>query len=240
MEIPWDVTALHISRSFLNTDAINVLPDHNGSDITKSLPCLNSSGRLPLHWAAAGPGSFECWLPDEEIRNRIINTLELLLAGHPGSDINARDNQGATPLHYAISKHFDAVVKFLLEIRGDAAVGDINNRTVLHQLAARYMDGEPIDRALIDILLSHGANINQQDNNGNTALHLMTRNLRHDPDLHEYMVMGAILPRQTSNESSMPTLADGIRGLDEMVAVLLEAAGGDSIMDQPNAAGKKP
>ncbi|KAJ6172997.1 hypothetical protein N7485_005809 [Penicillium canescens] len=134
-----------------------------------------------LHWAAAGPVSFECWLPDEEIRNRIINTLKLLLAGRPDNDINARDNQGATPLHYAISNHFDAVVKFLLEIGGDAAVGGINNRTVLHQLAARYMDGEPIGRALIDILLSHDVKINRQDNNGNTALHLMTRNPRHDP-----------------------------------------------------------
>lgn len=112
MQIPWDVTALQVSSMYWNTEAFQALLDRGGRTITESLSCRDSNGRLPLHWAAAGPGSFECWLSDDEVSNRIIGALKLLCSG---SDINARDNQGETALHYAIrghacsgrSKHFD-------------------------------------------------------------------------------------------------------------------------------------
>lgn len=156
----WDATSLHISSMFCNTEAIQTLLDHYGGDITKSLSCRDSNGRLPLHWVAAGPGSFECRLSGVNINNRIIDALKLLLAG---SDINARDNRGETALHYAIrghascggSKHFDAVLRFLLENGAHADAVDIDDQTVLHKIAAHCMAGDPIDTPLMDILLSH-------------------------------------------------------------------------------------
>lgn len=263
MEIPWDISALHIGSMFWNTDAIQALLDHHEGNITEFMSYRDSNGRLPLHWAAAGPGSFECWLSDDLINNRIINTLKLLLEG---SNINSKDNRGENALHYAIrghascggSKHFDAVLSFLLENGADACQMDIDEQTVLHKLAARCMDGEPIDIPLIDILLSHGVKINQQDNNGNTALHLMARNLRQvqaarflinrgadvsltnskgNTALHECLTMGTILQRQTNHGPVRHTFDDRRRALDEMVAILLEV-GGDSMMDQSNLAGQ--
>lgn len=65
--------------------------------------------------------------------------------------------------------------------------------------------------ALIDILLSCGAEISQQDRSGDTILHLMAKfllrrgtdvsftNVKGNTALHEYIVMGIILPRQTRN-----------------------------------------
>jgi len=117
IEMPSDATALHISSMYWNTEVMQTLVDHGG---TKALSCRDSNGRLPLHWAAAGPGSFECWLPDVKINNRIIGALKLLCSS---SDINARDNNGETPLYHAVeghagcgqSIHFDNVLNFFLE-----------------------------------------------------------------------------------------------------------------------------
>ena len=168
---------------YWNTEALQTLLDHCGKDITESLSCRDSNGRLPIHWAAAGPGSWECWLSDVNVKNRIIDTLKLLLSS---SDINARDYKGGTALHYAIrahaccggSKHFDAVLRFLLENGADADVLDTDDQTVLHKITIHCLAGEPIDTPLIALLLSHGAKINQQDKDGNTALHYIARNLR--------------------------------------------------------------
>lgn len=49
---------------------------------------------------------------------------------------------------------------------------------MLHILASRSLDGEPINTALLDLLVAHGANVGHADTDGNTALHIMARNLR--------------------------------------------------------------
>jgi ankyrin repeat protein len=40
------------------------------------------------------------------------------------------------------------------------------------------LDGEPIDVALIELLLAQGADISSVNTNGDTALHLMAKSLR--------------------------------------------------------------
>lgn len=55
---------------------------------------------------------------------------------------------------------------------------DSNGQTVLHTSALRSLDSEPIDTALLDPLVAHGANMTITDTNGNTTLHIIARNLR--------------------------------------------------------------
>ncbi|KAJ5757766.1 uncharacterized protein N7511_006460 [Penicillium nucicola] len=262
---PSGVTALHISSLYWNAAALRTLLDHGGRTVTEALSCRDSNGRLPFHWAAAGPGSSECWLPDVKINNRIIDTLKILCSG---SDINARDNGGETPLHHALSgharcgqsMHLDNMLKFFLENEAHAGLVDDNNRTVLHKMAIHCLDGDPINTSVLEMLISHGAEINQQDVNGNTALHLMARNLcqakavqflivqgadvslvnsRGNTALHECLSMGKILQKQTANGSIVPTVADQRNALDEMSNILLHI-GGDAMMDQTNLAGETP
>lgn len=271
---PWDVTALHLGSLFWNAEGVKALLDHHadnstiGHDITDLVSSRDSNGRLPLHWAAAGPGPRECTLPDDEISSRLIDTFKLLLAGNP-SAINVQDEEGATPLHYVIgshaacggSKHADLAIRFLLEHGADASVSDSNGQTVLHIFAYCSVDGGPIDTALLDLLVAHGANVNHADKDGNTAFHIMARNLRQvqavkfllgrgadvratnakgDTAFHE-AARGILRPRETRDKKiEEVTVADQIRAQDEMMGVLQEASGGDSMMNQPNAAGRTP
>jgi ankyrin repeat protein len=265
LENPSGVTALHISSAYWNSEVLQTLLDHSGRTAPEELLCRDSNGRLPLHWAAAGPGSWECWLPDEKINKRILDTLKLLCSG---SDINARDNGGKTPLHHAIrghaccgqSIHIDNMLKFFLEKGAYAGLIDDNNQTVLHMMAIHCLDGDPINSSLMQMLISRGAEINQQDVNGNTALHLMARNLRQtkaaqslisqgadvslinvkgNTALHECLSTGTILQRQTASGAIAPTVADRRKALDEMINILLHI-GGDAMMDQTNQAGETP
>ncbi|PIG81433.1 hypothetical protein AARAC_005690 [Aspergillus arachidicola] len=165
-----DTTALHYGSMFWNVEGVQALFDLRGTDVDTAdmVSVRDSLGRLPLRWAAAGAGdSDKAIIPEGVIVQRILDTFELLLLGNPTA-INVQDNQGKTPLHYAVATH---------------ASGDRNNlysigQTVLHILAFWSLYGEPIDLDVIDLLIAHGANINHADKNGITALHIMARNFR--------------------------------------------------------------
>ncbi|KAL4863475.1 hypothetical protein BDV12DRAFT_177474 [Aspergillus spectabilis] len=78
------VTTLHMASLFRNADVVKLLLEYDHQHRNKTGPDLVSShdtnGRLPLHWAAAGPGLDECKLPDEEIGVKITQTIGLLLS----------------------------------------------------------------------------------------------------------------------------------------------------------------
>lgn len=143
----------------------------------------------------------------------------------------------------------------------DASVSDNYGHTVLHIIAYRSVQGEPISTALLDLLVSHGASVNHTDKDGNTPLHIMARNLRQvqatkfllsrgadvqarnangNTAFHE-AARGIFYPRGTrDNKIEVLTVADRIRAQDEMMTILQEASGDDSMMNQPNAAGSTP
>lgn len=152
------------------------------------------------------------------------------------------------------------MLKFFLEKGAHAGLVDNNNQTVLHMMAIHCLDGDPINTSLMQMLISHGAEINKQDVNWNTALHLMARNLRQtkaaqslisqgadvslinvkgNTALHECLSMGTILQRQTVSGIIASTIADRRKALDEMINILLHI-GGDAMMDQTNQAGETP
>lgn len=66
-----DVTTLHLTSLFYNSDAVKLLLNHqnhkaNGNpDLTSS---CDSDGRFPLHWAASGSAESDCRLLDKQLK----------------------------------------------------------------------------------------------------------------------------------------------------------------------------
>ncbi|KAJ5789597.1 uncharacterized protein N7518_006608 [Penicillium psychrosexuale] len=264
----YDVTTLHLASLFYNADVVKLLLDHqhykNNTNPDLASSC-DSDGRLPLHWAASGPGGSNCRLLDKQLR--ITETLRLLL-DHDSTSINLVDNTRSTPLHYAaishaMCQHAELTIRTLLEYRADPRIPDGSGCTILHLLGYHSHQGDPIKTTLLDLILSHGVNINHAENNGKTALHVFAQNLRQVSAARFLIEHGAdFRARNAFRETPFHAAARGflndhircdgrdkevttankIRLQDEMMRVLKEAAGEEAamLMGQPNAEGKTP
>ena len=118
----------------------------NGAD----LHVRGYSGRYPLH-AAAFSGNFE--------------VVRILIEYDP-SDINARDEDGWTPLHLTLEgRHFKggSALRFMLEHGADINARDQVGRTPLHW-ASSYGALE-----VVRLLVEHGADVEAKGNDGKTA-----------------------------------------------------------------------
>ena len=83
-----------------------------------------------------------------------------------GSDPGIVDLSGRNPLHYAVSSGDMAITQLLIAANADVNSKETNGVTVLH-MAANLEEGTPI----IDLLLSRGASLDSEDNEGFRALH---------------------------------------------------------------------
>jgi len=195
--------ALHYAVEYGNKDVVEWLID-NGADVNVEDNDRNTPGHVAL---------------GED--NRSI--LELLIANganldsihlsayqgdldkvrsflKEGTDVNAVDSYGATPLHYAARRGSKEVVEFLIVKGADVDVKDKRNLAPLHVAAAHghtdvvallidnaadiYAKGQwgytPIYYAawsevteVVELLLEKGVDVNTKDKWGGTPLHYM-------------------------------------------------------------------
>ena len=84
-------------------------------------------------------------------------------------DVNHKDDNGNTPLHYAVTESSE-LVKFLISKGANVNAVDNDNHTPLHvTIAAKISTKKKLK--IIYILFENDAKINKFNNEGNTALH---------------------------------------------------------------------
>lgn len=160
-------TPLHIAIRWGHNDAILLLLK-NGADANKT----NRFGSAPLHMYPSVDIAKQLIEHGAiiDIKDRdgetplLVNTykfdmVKLLIDN--GTDINIRSYGGRTPLHAVISNNND-IAKLLIDNGADM-------KGALHLAVKREQ------RAIIKLLLSKGANINELDNSGHTPLDYIDR-----------------------------------------------------------------
>ena len=153
-------SALHIATQEENKIEIVELLLKNGADVNDR----NKDGSTPLHFATQGDNK--------------VDIVDLLLKN--GAYIHSKNKDGWTPLHFAAKgkHHLDIVKKLLGAGTGEAPLGksevekenkNIDGQTpLLLAVASNNLE-------IVKSLLITGANIDSQDVEGNTALHLASR-----------------------------------------------------------------
>ncbi|KAI3398920.1 hypothetical protein diail_8243 [Diaporthe ilicicola] len=107
------------------------------------------------------------WPAEERLRKQREAVTLLKRLVHAGADINARAEDGFTPLMSAAALHFPAAVRGLLEGKPDIGAEDDDGDSALHHAVAHGVDCPPGGQlssalATIQLLLDYGADPNQQ------------------------------------------------------------------------------
>lgn len=142
------ITPLHEAAFQKNIETSRMLLEHGANVHVK-----NYCGRTPLHDAT---------LCSSKDRKSVMPLLKLLVAYH--SPLHEQDNQEKTALSYLVRSGQYDEVKFLLSCGAHATIVHQTN-TPLHDAA---LSGK---REMCELLLTHGAYINAQNENGTTPLH---------------------------------------------------------------------
>ena len=134
-----------------------------GSECMKSIVALWSLCLLLVAGPASG-AACENWNTEEFFQTATPKAVTTCLEA--GSDSNARDKDGVTPLHWAAAFNENpAVITILLHAGAGLNVRSQNGYTPLH--AAGYNETP----AIITPLLEAGADLNTRDEAGMTPLH---------------------------------------------------------------------
>ena len=144
--------------------------------------CKDNKGDTPLHYAIK--------------RSNDLNMIKFLL--DHGADVNSKNNAGSTPIHFAVTENYvDTfettmdILKLLLKHGADINSKDRKGNTPLHYVCSEFPFDycfpdnptvhEPFYRGCfckkcqlerLEYLIARGANVNAQNEMGQTVLHL--------------------------------------------------------------------
>ncbi|KAG1705627.1 hypothetical protein DVH05_003329 [Phytophthora capsici] len=107
---------------------------------------------------------FDCRKEEEELRNKVISVIDMLLRFQ--ADVNACTQEGKTALHLSTSDDAYEMAKHLLDAGANINAQDENGQTALHCCVREA------DLLVTNLLLSRGANIDAKDTDGHTPLTL--------------------------------------------------------------------
>ena len=106
----------------------------------------------------------EEWNTEEFFQTATLDQVTACLTA--GAEVNTRDDDGFTPLHWAAINENPAVTEALLAAGAEVDARSISGLTPLHFAAGVYENP-----AVIGLLLEAGANLEARDDDGATPLH---------------------------------------------------------------------
>lgn len=120
-----------------------------------------------------------------------IEMLQILLKSLEDENINDKDIEGNTALHYAVKSNNYMVAKLLLENNADPDVQNNKGDTPLHNIIYT------INNSMLYLLFKY-ADFNIRNNDGNTILHLTTSRMKYDVS-YKYTAFSSELVKLESN-----------------------------------------
>ena len=165
----WSRVPIHTAAKFNHFELIKILISH-GADVNAT----DNKGITPLH-----------------LVSRFGNIRIVRFLVEHGADVNAEDDDyGMTPLYKAIKHGNSEVIKFLIN-NGANVKFKCKNKTSLIMAVEKFYK---LDDDVIEILLSHGVDINAKDKNGRTSLDIAQE--------HEYEDLIDLLTKYNSFTSN--------------------------------------
>ncbi|KAK6167907.1 hypothetical protein SNE40_021833 [Patella caerulea] len=146
-------TMLHMAVQSKQLDVVKHVLEYNIFDITT----LNRNLQSVLHSACFSIHD----APD------IVEFLAII----KGIDINTKDDDGLTPLHYAVKSGKTKTTALLLNLKSDVNMEDKSGRLPIHWGCCSNASLSDVDKAkIVTLLVNQGSDINHKDTDGRTPI----------------------------------------------------------------------
>ena len=185
-------TPLHHAAARSNADIVQILIDHNAD-----IEARNYCGLTPLDFAS-------------DI------TAETLIAN--GADINARDDEDDTPLHWVAYDGISGAVRVLLDNGASVHAKNRSGRTPLNELCYREGKGSSTAAEIVSLLCHHGASLDEPDNIERTPLYwaILNRNEVVARSLYDHGANLTLLTRATETNPAWRRAIQTLNSLREI------------------------
>ncbi len=141
-------TPLLYAALYENKSVENLFKKHNGQLVIDESAKDYTTNKTTIHLVAE--------MGDKNLAERLLNS---------GMDINVRDSNGLTPLHYAIIYNQTDIAQILINNGAELGIGDNEGKSPLHHASLYGRE------YLAEMLIEEGADINHKNRYDKTPLH---------------------------------------------------------------------